>query len=827
MSLIDRLAAVAATLRAQCAATLAQADELDAVAAALEPVAPPPVEPPVEPPAPPPVDPPAPPPAEPPAPPPVEPPPVDPPPVEPGQAPQLLRVLDLGTTGPYITTKKGVFDTGENSTYNRKDTLIDPRVQGPQVWQWAFAAGKAPKVLPRMRMLLDGSEAAPWREADSDGTYRFTVDLVNGHHVAHAEAEGMDTRCIGVPFVVNDTGTPLPLEQQTPWTVTKRFDADSGGKCVAVQVRWPGAHPAVPTAPLRPRAVEPYSERLKMAHMWGRHCTTNTYRPMNRRWLRSPLGDVLLVNEQKYFHSTAIDNHATPRRRPLLPLIDGPRGVGTLGYLCDIRIRRGGQSAYALDTAGRLVRIRFGDGDVLTEVGPRIKPGALGVHPGVWESSYMHYKDRTLWNGGQDAYCEQWEDVEDRSQLDDKRGLWEPWGFAVAMRLSDGSITNRDGHEFWIPSTRLHCINYYDHWTAHSPEAFQKAHFPPLWYIQADGPTGKTTACRFIGTPGTPTDYCNEPWQCKVREQDGLLYWTNFMGDSIYRCRLDGTGIEPVLVSSIRPTDADLTAPGRLEQSIEEPIDIRAKWVIDGPVGNASCVRPMSFDFDSQGNIVFVERYSYAVRRLDLSAMTVTTLCAIKDRNGGSASSGNNEPVLVVDHDGSCGPVDDIFVQAWSNASNKRFDRSGALIEWAGGGGGSGALFARGGNGELPNGPSSYLTPPGYAWGLDAYAGIIIGAGNAAGSQWQELTKRQPGQPDIDIWRWRRGIEAFNASGVGPIVHGSSGGQGLLGFPTWESMTGWTDDEVTAEMRRMGVAEESLADVLYCVRWVCQEHVPA
>ena len=39
-------------------------------------------------------------------------------------------------------------------------------------------------------------------------------------------------------------------------------------------------------------------------------------------------------------------------------------------------------------------------------------------------------------------------------------------------------------------------------------------------------------------------------------------------------------------------------------------------------------------------------------------------------------------------------------------------------------------------------------------------------------------------------------------------------------------MTGWTDDEVNAEMRRMGVAEESLSDVLYCVRWVCQEHVP-
>ena len=172
-----------------------------------------------------------------------------------------------------------------------------------------------------------------------------------------------------------------------------------------------------------------------------------------------------------------------------------------------------------------------------------------------------------------------------------------------------------------------------------------------------------------------------------------------------------------------------------------------------------ACVR-MSFDFDSQGNIVFVERYSYAVRRLDLSAMTVTTLCAIKDKNGGSASSGNNEPVLVVDHDGSCGPVDDIFVQAWSNASNKRFDRNGTLVEWAGGGVGASALFARGGNGELPNGPAGYLTPPGYAWGWMRMPASSSAPAMRPGRSGRELTKRQPGQPDIDIWRWRRGIEA-------------------------------------------------------------------
>jgi hypothetical protein len=795
---IARLTAMATAIRAQIVELQADAQALDQAIAALTPA----------PPAPAPEPEPAP---------------------SPDPASLVLRVIDLGADGPYVTTVKGPArfgDTGENSTYNRADVLIDPRRQGPQVWHWAFASGKAPAVLPRMRLMFAGVEASPWRAADPDGVYRFPTELVNGHSVAHVEAEGMPIRCIGVPFVVNDTGAQLPLEQQTPWTVTKRFDADSGGRCVAVQYRWPGQLPVPPTSPLKLREPVPYRDRKALAQMWGRHSTTNTYRPMQRRWVQTPLGDVVIAAEQKYFHSTAIDNHATPRVRPMLPLVDGPRGVGTLGYVCDIRIRRGGKSAYMLDTAGRLIRFRFDNGDCLTEVGPRITPGKLPGHPGVFESSSMHY-GTPAWSANHAAYHAQWETVEDRSQLSDGRGLWEPWGFAVAMRLPDGSITNRDGHEFWVCNTRHHCIDFADHWTAHSLAAFQKAHFPPLGYVQAEGPTGKTTMCDFIGVPGAPTDYCNEPWQCKVRLQDGKLYWTNFQGDSIYRCNLDGTGIEPVLVSSIRPTDAELTVPGRLEQSAMEPRDIRAKFVIDGPVGVASCVRPMAFDFDSDGNLVFVERYSYAVRRLDLQAMTVTTLCAIKDVNGGSASSGNNEPTISIDSEGTCGPVDDMFILAWAGSTDKRFDRNGAVAEWAGSGTGRTALFARGGNGELPNGPAGYLQPPSYAWGIDAYAGRIVGAGNAAGSQFVELTLRQSDDQNIDQARWRRGMAAFGASGVGPIVHGSSGGQGILGTPTWESMTGWTDDQIAAELRSVGVAEASIPDVTYCVRWVCQEHVAA
>jgi hypothetical protein len=741
----------------------------------------------------------------------------------PGSGPRLLRTLDLGKTGPYVVSVE-LADTGEASTYNRKDTLVMFVEQKPVVWSWRFAMGMAPATLPRMRMLNAGVEISPWRAADEDGIYRFPVNLANGHHLAHVEVENTPVRCIGVPYLVNDTGAPLPV--QAPWTATKRFDAELG--CGAVQVQRSAMSPPVPTAPLKPRTTEHYSERIRLDQAWGRHCTTNTYRPMNREWVMAPgTNDFLISPTQKYFHTTALDNHAVPRRSPLLALYDGPRGVGTLGYVCDLRIRSGGQSAYFLETSGRLGRLRFSDGDILTEVGPVIKPGERAVHSDVFESSNMFYHS-PHWDEFQEDYHKKWLHFGDWSQVTGPKTFWEPWGFAVAMRLADGSILARDGHEFWICDTRHNRILFVDHWTAHALAAFQKAHFPPAWYVQAEGPTGTSTVCDFVGSvDGTPTDACNEPWQCKVRKQDGMLYWTNFKGDSIFRCRLDGTGIEPVLVSSLRPTDAELTVKSRLAQSKDEPSVIAAKWVVDGPVGRASCVRPMAFDFDSDGNLVFIERYSYMIRRLDFAAMTVKSLCQLLAKNGGSSSSGNNEPVLVIDSEGTCGPKDDIFTQAWSNGTNRRFDKQGNAVEWAGAGPGRSALFTRGGNGDAPNGPADYLTAPGYAWGIDVYDGKIIGAGNAAGSQFIEISKRKPDEPNFDLYRWRRGIDAFNASGVGPLLHGSSGGQGTLGFPTWESMVSWTDEQVNAEMRSVGVPEESLADVLYCVRWVGQEHVAA
>ena len=734
-------------------------------------------------------------------------------------SPSVLRQLMLGRTGPYVASVK-LIETGEHSTYNRRDTLALFYTQQLRGWGWMFAQGFAPAVLPRMRLMIDGEPATDWREPGAGGVYYFDVDVPNGHHVGYPQAEGMDIRPLGVPFIVNDSGALLP--KQEPWTCTKRFDADSGVPCVAVQMRYVEGFKPV-TRALKLREVKSYGNRIERSKLWGRHCTTNTYRPMGKRWAQTPDGDVCIEAAQKYFHSTATTGNATaPRTSPHVTLRDGPRGIGTLGYICDMRIRSGGNGMYWLDSDGRFGLLKW-DGQIITELGPRLK--GLQVHGHVTSSGYMHYSNQPLFKAHQKAYDDAWEWYGDWSQVKGAHLLWEPWGFAVASRRADGTTETRDGHEFWVADTRHHRIVFLDHWTAHGAAGFQKAHFPPPGYVQAEGPTGTSTVANFLGShDGTPTPECNEPWQCKVSPFDGKLYWTNFAGNSIYRCNLDSSEVEPVLICALQPTDAQLTIRSRLDQSITEPRDLRPLWVRDGAAGVASCVRPTGFDFDSQGNIVFVEHYTYAIRRLELATSTVTTLAALVDVNGGSESSGNAEPNLVVDRDGTCGPVDDIFLMAWSNGTDKRFDRNGVRVEWPSGTA-KGALFFNGGNGELAQGPANMLFAPNYAWGLDVWGGRIVAAGNAAGSQFIELTQKLPDDPAYNQAQWRRGQAAYYAAGYTVAVTGTTDGQNELGFETGEWLSKLPDAELSAHLASLGVAPEGMADCIYYVRWCGVNHI--
>lgn len=785
------------------------ADEVQAL-----PVAePPPVEPPPPAPEPPAPEPPPPPAPEPP-PPPVEPPPpapVEPPPVEPSDGPAVLRVIRLPDNGPYMACLSPI-NRREESTYNRRDSLgllLDRNVE----WKWRFAKGHIVND-GRCRLMVDGEPATDWQAPDDavNGIYVFRVTMENGHHIVYTECEVCPVQSFAVPVVVNDTGAPLPV--QRPWSATNRFERKGGMTMAAVQFQY--GTPTPFTRPLKKREVIESSELVGKEQWWATHQTANHGGGgTTRRWAKAPTGDIVIELDQKYFHGDAItaqgDKVPPP---PTISLHDGPRGVGCVGYIADIIVRPPGKGIYTVETGGRMTLVTD-QGRVVTEFGRRNKPGVIKTHADVM-SEYYNLRSHPDAAKHRQSYLDSYEFVGDMTQVTGPHDLFEPWGMATAMRLPDGSITVTEGHEFWLCDTRHDRILFVDHWTAHSPAGFQKAHFPPPWYIQAEGPTGQTTACDFLHD----RPEVKEPWKARVRKQDGKLYWTNFAGNSIARCNLDGSEVEFVIVSSMQPTDADLGARTRLGDGFH-PINVRAQYLRDGHVGEATCVRPTAFEFDENGDLVWVEHYTYAIRRLDMRTMEVKTLCSMLDYNGGSASSGNNEPNLAIDVDGTVGPVGDIFAIAWGNVSDRRYDRNGVRRtkelgpNWAN-------PFFQSGKRAL-NGPWSECPGPGYAWGIGVGHGQIIASGNAAAYEFYRITRKLPTDPQFDSAKYNRGMAAWDLAGQLGIICGPWG-QGELGFPTYEEMATWDDATLDSYLVSHGAEASRLEDLRYFIRWNAVDH---
>jgi hypothetical protein len=754
----------------------------------------------------------------------------------------------LSNTGPKATC---VFpDMGENGTYQRRDPCVDLDVMLAFAWQ--FGAGEAPAVLPLLRQVIDlgvdddgvdlGELYSDWQLPPA-GSKRYTFPaptLPDGHYVAWVEAQGLAITPYAVPFVVNSTNAPLPLAKQRPWCAINRFDHTyAAARNVIAQVQYvPDAAPTV--KPFKQREFQSFGGVHQPKNKrWARHLSTNVGARMLRRFAATPKGDVVIDDSNKYFHGDAIiPPSGVPRVTPVTPSYDGPIGRNALGHVSHIVLREGRKGAYMAETGDRLL-LQKEDGTLITEVGLRIKPGRLHVHPGVLSSTYVHYHNAARRAASIQAYHDAFERVEDwvSQSVPGEHRTIESWGFATAMRRLDGSITYRDGHEFWIANTGLHCIDFADHWTAHSQAGFQPAHFPPPGYIQAPGPTGRTTMAAFIGVRGTPTEYCNGPWLPRFRKQDGRLYWNNMENGSFWSCDIHGQDLQPLIQSTLQPTWAQLGASYRLDQPMYptywrdaqgrqilgedgkpiltnreyQPIGLRETWCVDGlGLGEASCIRPMGWDFDSQGDIIWCEHYTYALRKYTFADGRVTTLpTALMDVNGGSDSSGNREPTLFIDSDGSLGEVDDIFARAWANLSDKRFTKdAGAKREnW---------LFTSGK--VLTGGPGHQADCPNYAWGIDGFEGRARCIGNAAGFQDIEISLRQASDgPDVDESKYKRGRVAWSNAGFALLLLGPEG-QGVLGLPNAMDMAAMNDAELQAFLAEYGVDQPDLADAAYYIR---------
>ena len=120
-----------------------------------------------------------------------------------------------------------------------------------------------------------------------------------------------------------------------------------------------------------------------------------------------------------------------------------------------------------------------------------------------------------------------------------------------------------------------HRIIYGDAWASHPDVSSitgrpSSAHFPPVGYATPGVEArGRMSLVPFAGNAdATPSVYVNEPWSCKVRKQDGKLYWTNFAGDSICRANLDGTSVEKI----VGGMPQDRRATGILSRLVSEQL---------------------------------------------------------------------------------------------------------------------------------------------------------------------------------------------------------------------------------------------------------------
>ena len=358
------------------------------------------------------------------------------------------------------------------------------------------------------------------------------------------------------------------------------------------------------------------------------------------------------------------------------------------------------------------------------------------------------------------------------------------------------------------------------------------AQFSPAGY-STPAVRGKTVMVDFAGTCGVPTALCNEPWNSGFRTQDGKVYWDNFGGDSFAYSTTDCSD-QQVLVSNPggAKTDAQLGIPSRLYPSTMPVGQLRDLFLKDGPFGVASIVRPQGWDFTANGDIVFVERYTYAVRLLSFATRTITTLCLIPENalNGSMAksyqkpdpanpgqtitvqsvvltnnSSSTQDFDLAIDRNGTFGPAGDIFINGWAGPSLYRISASGTFL---------GRIFDLSVK-PCRNGPGDMVDPPNYAWAVAVHEGRMVVAGNDSGSSFIEVTKRQPTDVIPNLTAFVAGYNAYKAKLN--VSHGDHG-YGEIGYPNVEQLAAMPSAERDAYFLAQGFTAADLPNLREWVR---------
>lgn len=666
--------------------------------------------------------------------------------------------------------------SGEEGGYNRRPTFFHFNTR-PFVWKWQFSQGYSiANGFPPVRAIVDGVPVTDFL-SPSTNEYAFTIDVPDGQHII--TFEGALVPVLHKPFSQN-TGTE-PLTDNFCWTATSRFELDYGlcGNGYKKFI-YPGALPTPKIFPLKPRPADPYNTVLPQTQLWARHQQMHTGAGMVRRWTRLPSGDLSIELDNKYFYSDVTGGTPSAMEPPPMTLRDGPRGVGTLGFLYKFIVNPSDQGCYWSDVNGR-IGFLWNDGRVVTFAGWRLKEGELKGHSGILSENPLVHKA---------FYQSKWEHVGDWTNVPEPKRFNELWG-----------IEGYGGHhEFWAADTLNNRVLYLNHYTAHPSASYRLPDYPAPGYTPPIEATGEVQLALFWAD-------IEEPWS--VKKKGEWLYASSFTGDCIKRKRLVAPfDVETVIQSSIHPSDTQLgiDTQHRLFQSIYTAEVLRGNYLIDGPLGTATCIRPQDIAFDSQGRLVWVERYTYVIRRLNDDG-TVQTITKIGQPNAPitGKSFGTYDVSLAIDTEGTVGPVDDIFVNCWHD-TDYRYASDGTY---------RGRIVLP--SNKLMDGNAEHVRRPNYGWPIGIGHGRIYLQGSAGAWQQTEITKKQPTDPVIDVNRYDSFYTNVWEHSLLSMAHGPSG-QGELGLPNIEEIGSWDDDTVRNFFSSEGVPSSQLDNGLSFVR---------
>ncbi len=457
-----------------------------------------------------------------------------------------------------------------------------------------FAAGGAlrPLLATSYTLHVDSTPMASSSIAAGSSKGSFTLPLESlsqGWHVF--DITGGTAETCPRWFMYVDKGLPR-TDPQLP-VATGSYDVAHRGTKHFVAMLPSGLRPTA--WPLARRECPAFSEALPLSQLFRENIVPSREGNINRL-NRNADGVESTFNRQSYFWSDLI------RKQPPLPLLDGPRNVGTLSMPTTVFVTRQG-GAYFADS-WRVGRIDP-DGTIRTRAG------------------YRHRSLPSYYEGAQDL-----ELVGDWSAIPaERRGFHEIWGLAwdMASLATDPSAAPIDNEQPHLSGPRMFV----------SDSQNNRVILLSFKHNTHDAPvvTEFLTGLR-------------DPWD--VAWADGVLYVSERKADRIAAYDARSGAFLRTVVASASPVPLASIDGNRDVKRLADLATLRAQ----------PCVAPEGL-FHQDGWLYFGAKANGQVRRVHLGSGELQVVCA-------PVIDGNSKYVKIALSDGSFGPRGTVFTWTWS-----------------------------------------------------------------------------------------------------------------------------------------------------------------